>query len=67
MSWLPQQSVEWLYEQSGGYRFSRWVPATIVKIGNTYAVIDAKLRSGGTKRIRVKLNRLRPAAAEANR
>jgi hypothetical protein len=58
-TFTPGESVTWLHEQRGGYGFIIPVPATVVKATAKRVVIDAALRSGGTKRVTVKPEKLR--------
>lgn len=57
----PGQSVEWLHEPRGGYGYRWWIPATVVSVGPKRVIIDAKLSTGGTKRVSVNPEKLRPA------
>jgi len=56
----PGQAVTWLYVPRGGYGFVCPVPATVVSVSAKRVTIDAALRRGGTKRISVKRENLRP-------
>jgi hypothetical protein len=51
--------VEWLFEARGGWGYTWWVPATVVKVGTKRVQIDAELANGGMKRIFVKSDKLR--------
>lgn len=53
------QSVEWLYEQRGGYGFRWWVPAVVLRVTTKRITIEAKLASGGARVVSVKPDRLR--------
>jgi hypothetical protein len=55
----PGDAVAWLYEARGGYAYSHWVPATVVRVGARKVTIDAQLLRGGTKRIAVDPVKLR--------
>lgn len=56
----PGQKVSWLHETRGGYGYRWWVPATVVKVGPKRVTIDAELEKGGTKRVFVKPELLKP-------
>lgn len=60
----PGDAVWWRYEARGGYGYVFNVPAVLVKVGmdlfNPKAVIDARLKNGGVKRITVSLDKLSP-------
>jgi hypothetical protein len=66
---IPGQEVEWRFVTRKGYGYSWWVPAVVVAVNTKKVTIDAKLQSGGTKRVAVFSKNLRPkpneSAAEA--
>lgn len=53
------EAVEWHHEARGGYGYSWWVPATVVKVTAKRVVVSAALAAGGTKQIAVKPEKLR--------
>ncbi len=60
----PGDLVNWSHTPRGGYGYSRWVPAVVVKIYKVQVSIDAELEGGGTKRVSVNPASLRPREPE---
>ena len=58
------QSVTWLHYPRGGYGYLHPVDAVVTKINPKTVEIEAPLRSGGTKRVRVKPENLRVAGQQ---
>jgi hypothetical protein len=55
----PGDRVTWLQQFSGGYGYMQPVDATVVRVGPKRVLIDAPLKSGGTKQVWVKPESLR--------
>jgi len=58
----PGDRVTWLQQLRGGYGYICPVDSIVVKVGPKRIQIDAPLRDGGTKKVWVKPETLRPAA-----
>ncbi len=60
----PGDRMTWVHIPRGGYGYEFQVPCVIVRVGPKRATVDAQLARGGTKRVVVLLERLRPPVAE---
>jgi hypothetical protein len=59
-TFIKGQQVWWQYVPRGGYGYTQSVPATVVRQGKHRVTIDAQLAAGGTKRVFVKPEALKP-------